>query len=216
MSIKKRKKSKSRAILLGFLLIILGIILPISKFLYKIYLSQLEKEKVENFFSPSSKKDFEDIKEEINEPNIVTEITEQNKQTEEYIAVLEIPSISLKKGLVSKDSKTNNINKNIQILKDSTMPDVTGGNFILASHSGTNYLSFFKNLRKVKINDIIYVYYNNIKYTYKVSNIYSEIKDGDIVIHRDISKTVITLTTCSQNDKDQLVVIGELINTQNY
>ena len=54
----------------------------------------------------------------------------------DYIAVLKIPKINLERGLVDRNSYSNNVNYNIQILSNSSMPDEKNGNVILAAHSG--------------------------------------------------------------------------------
>ena len=87
-----------------------------------------------------------------------------------YIGKLEIPKIGFSRGFVSKTSKDNNVDKNITVIKESTMPDVKGGNLIIAGHSGTGPLAFFNDLYKLNKKDRIYVYYNNKKYAYKIVN----------------------------------------------
>lgn len=209
----KRINKKSRVILLGSLLISIGIIIPLSKYFYHHYLDNKNDDMIEVFFE---------------DKDVITEITSTQENVDKkeskniqidynYIAVLEIPSISLKRGLVDKSSTYNTISRNIQILNESDMPNVVNGNLILASHSGSSYVSFFKNLDKINEEDYVYIYYNNIKYIYKVVSIYEETKDGDITIHRSNDKTTLTMTTCSQSNKDnQLIVISELVDKENY
>ena len=205
----KKEKNKSHVIILGSLFIIIGMILLISKYINNYNLRKLNDERIANFFNNSS------INNRIVEDNQVN-VNVDNNVVDNYIAVLEIPSIKLKKGIFSKDNVNNNVDKNIQILYESKMPDELG-NFILAGHSGSSNVSFFKNLDYLKNGDLIYVYYNNFKYIYKVVDSYYEIKDGDIQISKNYKKTIITLTTCSQNDNEnQLVLIGELINKVMY
>lgn len=132
-----------------------------------------------------------------------------------YIAKLKIPKINLEKGLVAIDSKYNTVNKNIQIIKGSNYPNVSGGNLILASHSGNNAISYFKNLYKLTKGDKCYITYNNKTYTYKIVNFYNQEKDGTIGIYRDYSKTTLTLVTCTRNSKTkQTVYIAELIEVR--
>lgn len=135
-------------------------------------------------------------------------------QVEDYIAVINIPKINLTKALANIDSKLNDVNKNIQILKESQMPNVKGSNLILAAHSGSSNISHFKELHKLENNDRVYIYYNNMTYTYKVYDIYKTEKNGVLVIKRDENKTSLTLTTCDlKDDTKQLVVMAELIDT---
>ena len=63
---------------------------------------------------------------------------------------MEIPSISLKTGLVDFKSSENNVNKRVQIIAGSQMPNIKKGNLILAAHSGTSNISYFKNLYKMQ------------------------------------------------------------------
>lgn len=128
-----------------------------------------------------------------------------------YIGRLEIPTIKLVKGFVSKDSSANNVNKNIAIMSPSNYPDVDKGNFILAGHTGNAWNSFFKNLYKLKVGNEAYVYYNNVKYTYKLTRMYYQEKTGVARIYRDVNKTTMTLITCTKGTKtSQTIFVFEL------
>lgn len=127
-----------------------------------------------------------------------------------YIAVLEIPSISLKRGLVSFDNKFNNVNYNIEILNDS-LNESDDGNIYLAAHSGNSEVSYFKNLYKVNISDDVYLYYNGTKYKFIVDEIYEENKNGSILVEQDNTKKLI-MTTCSKEKSKQLIVVCVLID----
>ena len=128
----------------------------------------------------------------------------------EYILYLKIPKINLNKGITSKDSKFNDVDRNIQILKESDMPNIENGNLILAAHSGNSNVSYFKDLNKLELNDNIYVEYNNKKYHYKIVNYYKVEKTGLIDIVRNKFKPTLTLITCIENTNKQLVIICEL------
>lgn len=137
--------------------------------------------------------------------------------TESYIAVLEIPEISLKKGIYSMDSKYNKVSRNVAILSPSNYPDVKGGNFVLAAHSGNGYLSFFKNLYKLSTGSYAYVYYNNIKYTYKINFIYKQQKTGTINVYRPYGETTLMLITCTKDDEtSQTVYVAVLESEEPY
>lgn len=132
--------------------------------------------------------------------------------TKYYVGNISIPKIDLKRGFVSKDSKYNNVNRNIYIVPESDYPDKEGGNFILASHSGTSSISFFKNLYKLTLGDKVDITYNNKSYTYIITNIYTDLKDGDVAIKRNKNKTTLTLITCTRGDKTtQTIYICERI-----
>ena len=126
-----------------------------------------------------------------------------------YLGIIEIPKINLKRYLYDIDSSQNDVDKNIEILKDSDMPNVRGGNLILAGHNGNSAAGHFKNLHKVTLGDKVVINYNNINYTYEISKIYDVLKTGSVAIKRNKNKNTITLITCLGSDR-QLVVIGYL------
>lgn len=132
-----------------------------------------------------------------------------NEKKNVYLGMVEIPKIGLKRYLYDIDSKENTVNKNVEIIKGSSMPDVTSGNLILAAHNGNTSLGYFKYLYKVDLNDKVIVYYKNLKYVYKIAKKYDVLKTGKVSIKRDKTKNTITLITCLGSDK-QLVVIGYL------
>lgn len=137
--------------------------------------------------------------------------SKHNASKKKYIGYLEIPRISLKYGLVDKNSYYNNVNRNLQIIKSSDFPDKEGGNLIIAGHSGNSQVSYFKNLYKLEVGDIAKITYKNNIYTYKIVDIYKEKKDGTVTIKRDTLKTTLTLITCTYKDNyHQTIYIAEL------
>ena len=146
----------------------------------------------------------------------IEETVKENKKVINYIAVLEIPKINLKRGLVDPSSSSNNVGENIQILNPTSMPNEDNHTFILAAHSGSSQVAYFDDLNKLSNGDNVYVYYKNIKYIYKITNDYSEKKTGTIVIKKDSDESVIVLTSCSTSNTKQLVYIGKLIGKESY
>lgn len=133
----------------------------------------------------------------------------------QYVGYLEIPKINLRKGIVDKNSKDNNVEKNLFIASSSTYPDIEQGNLIIAGHSGSGYKAFFKKLYQIGMGDIAKVEYNGKVYTYQVTKIYEHKKTGKIAIHRDYTKTTLTLITCTKDSEDkQTIYILNLINVE--
>ena len=128
---------------------------------------------------------------------------------DEKLGVIEIPKINLKRYLYKVDAYQNNVDKNIEVLKSSDMPDVKEGNLILAGHNGNTSVGYFRNLHKLSLGDDIIVNYKGKSYNYEVSKIYDVLKTGTVAIKRDKNKNTITLITCLGSDR-QLVVIGYL------
>lgn len=201
-----------------------GVILVISGTL--VLLSDYIKEKRDVVFSEmnlslsgvvtkdtisSGEEEKEEEKEEIKEIK-----EEDNNYTyEEYLGIIDIPKIELYKGFYSKTSNLNNVKFNLYVLPSSNYPDVENGNLIIAGHSGNYNNSYFANLYKLEKEDTITIHYNNNKYIYQITNIYTEEKTGKVRIFRNKNKTTLTLITCTKDDDyHQTIYIAELINKE--
>ena len=211
------KKEQLIKLVASFIFLI-GSFMYIGRIAYNYYVELRDYNKAQEFLN-IGKEEVEEVKVDIDEE----EIKEQPKQEEKktfnynYIGVLEIPKINIKRGFLNIKDKGNNVNKNLQVIKGSDMPNVKNGNLIIAAHSGNSYISYFKNLHKLSNDDVAYVYFNNIKYTYKVVGKYDAEKNGKVTIHKDNKKNTLTLITCSQTDKTkQIVYILELESEENY
>jgi len=191
----------------SLLLIIFIISLFMCYHLYYFVENKVNKKDVENYVETSSQIE--------NNPQNVVEKIKSEEKIESYIGVLSIPKINVYNGFYEIDSPNNDVNKNIQVLKGSDMPNITYGTFMLAAHSGTSYISYFKDLNKLSLNDEVYVYYANTKYTYFVQKMYEIARDGTISFDKNIHETYLVLTTCG-NEGKQLIVIakrkGDIIN----
>ena len=142
---------------------------------------------------------------------IIKSFDTNNRNNIKPIAYLSISKIGLNKALYSINSYNNNVNYNIEINKNSDMPNIIGGNMILEAHSGDNYNSFFRNLYKLDFDDKIDIVFNNYNYKYIIKDIYYTKKNGFIKIKRDYNKSTVTLITCTKdNDSKQTVYIAYL------
>lgn len=133
-------------------------------------------------------------------------ITNYINEKEEPIMTLSIPSIGVKNNIYSKDSSYNDIDKNVIIMNESSFPSDDLGNVILGAHSGTGPVAYFKNFDKLKIDDEVYLEYDNVSYLYKIKKIYDDLKDGKIRINMN-SKDTLTLYTCKPHDKNNYLVV---------
>lgn len=141
-------------------------------------------------------------------------VVDSTKVNDKYLGILEIKSIKLKKGFYDINSKLNDVDKNIEVIKFSLMPNIKNSNLILASHSGNSDISYFKNLDKLKLGDIASVYYHKNKYDYKLVNYYEVIKSGKVQIIKNNDVNNLTLITCKKNSDKQIVYIFELIRIE--
>ena len=197
------KKNKSWLLIIGSFLILGGIGLIFYDYYLNMKLNNQEEQAIEEFYSIEETE--EDI---IEEPQKAEEVKEQININ--YIAVLKIPKINLERGLVDPNSYLNNVNHNLEILEGSNMPDQKNSNLIIAGHSGSARISFFRNLNKLTLNDEIFLDYKNDTYKYKVVDIYEIEKTGTAEIIKNKNTTTITLITCKHNTNKQIIVIAEL------
>ena len=201
---KKEKTSKIVFVIIGSLFLLIGVSLILYDFLSKRNVEINEQMAIEEFYTTQ-----EEIKEvSTNDTQKVKEVKKQNKIN--YIAILKIPKIDLERGLVNPKSYLNDVKYNLEIVEGSSMPDIKNSNLIIASHSGTARISYFRNLNKLSINDEILLIYKNKTYKYKVSNKYEIEKTGTAKIIRNNNKTTITLITCKYKTNKQIVVIADL------
>ena len=204
--------------LVASFIFLIGSFMYIGRIAYNYYVELRDYNKAKEFLN-IGKEEVEEIKVDIDEEENKEQPKQEEKKTYNYnyIGVLEIPKINIKRGFLNIKDKGNNVNKNLQVIKGSDMPNVKNGNLIIAAHSGNSYISYFKNLHKLSNDDVAYVYFNNIKYTYKVAGKYDAEKNGKVTIHRDNKKNTLTLITCSQTDKTkQIVYILELESEESY
>lgn len=167
--------------IIGILIILIGILLPI----------------------------INTIKENNTETKYIAEV-QQKLEENNYFAILEIPNINLKRELFW-NSLENDVNKNIWIHEKSTFPDNGKSNIILASHSGNGRHAYFKYLYKLKIGDIIKLYYQNKEYEYEIKEIENQKKNGTLYLKQEY-KQMITLITCTyQNSNLQTIYYAKLI-----
>ena len=199
-------------ILLSLLMITIGLFLLAHNFLMIQKLAVFNKMDLLLYALKEPVSEKENINVEVETDDVASDEVEPSGPAKQYIATLAIPAISLRLGLVSPDSIYNNIESNITIIQPSSMPDVKKGNLIIAGHSGTGYLAFFRNLYKLQKGDQASITYQQKTYRYQLVNIYSEEKTGYVSIYRDRNKKTLTLITCTKdNDHMQTIYIFEAI-----
>lgn len=219
MHIKNNIKSEEAILIVGSLLLIIALvlfhyekILEINNEIYNNIQSKIYQENNKNNLIVNIDVDYIDETDtNIDNPPL------KEQPIINYLAFLSIPKINLNQGILPKTSYYNNVNYHVQILDISDLPDVINGNMVLAAHSGSSNIAYFKNLYKLTKDDKAYIIYNNKKYSYQVVNIYNQIKKGSLNIYRDLTKTTLTLITCTKNDKNsQTVYILELTGVETY
>ena len=208
---KRNSKNKILYKIIPFLLIIVGVIVITNKYYNTFQISKIEQRKIDEFMNHQNNIEvITDIEQEQDVP-VIDEIEKPSiENANNYIAVLEIPKIKLRKGLYSKTSIENDVSQNIEILEESTMPDTVYSNLILAAHAGSGRIAYFKNLNKLSNGDIATIYYAGFKYDYRLINSYEIEKTGKANIIRNGQKKNLTLITCKHGTNKQVIYIFEL------
>ena len=216
---KRKIKAETILVIVGSLLLIISLIL----FHYEKILEI--KDQIVNNIEAEKYKENTSFNNEVTvniDVDYVDSNSEKPKQSTtegspNYIGFLEIDKINLRQGLLPKESYYNNVNFHVQILPLADYPDVIGGNFILAGHSGSGSIAYFRNLYQLNLGDEAKVYYKSKLYRYKIVNIYKQAKDGALNVYRDATVSTLTLITCTKNDKkSQTVYILELVGVESY
>ena len=216
--LKRINIKNSTIILVGIIIIAIGICLG----LYEYFVERKEK----TFSNMNVMLYEEEQPKNIVEENIQSENNKQDIQQEEqvtsekpttstpnYLGILEIPKINLKRGFYGLGNKYNSVDYNVTVINGSTYPNIENNNLILAAHSGNCSICYFENLYKLKLGDIAYISYEKNKYAYKIVDIYEVEKDGTVAIYRDYNKSCLTLITCTRNSNTkQTVYILEQTN----
>ena len=210
--LKKEKTNKSRLIKIGsFLLIILCSLMIANEMQKEHKIQEVNEDLLIEFFE---EQETIETKEEVSEEPVIEEKKEVQVNQEKYLGVLEIKKINLKRGFYKKESKNNNENKNIKLLKESDMPDKENGNVIIAGHSGNSYVSFFRKLPNLVEGDDAIIHYEGKSYIYSLIKKYEIEKTGTAHIVRNGKNSTLTLITCKHNTNKQLVFIFELKNIE--
>ncbi len=200
-----RHKKSNKLFIISIINLVIGITLFTYNSVYDYYLNVLDKNKVDNYINDSKIK--------VNIVSIDNENTINNEGVNNYLGVISIPKINLEQGFYDIDNPMNNVDKNIELISNSNMPDVENGTLILAAHSGNDRVSYFNKLYKLNIDDEIEIIYNKSKYLYKLIDIYEVEKTGSITLHNINNITSLVLVTCSNfNDNLQVVYISRLVN----
>ena len=125
---------------------------------------------------------------------------------------IRIDKLKINNPIYEKGSINNNIDKNVIILDESDYPDNQNGTVLIGAHSGTAKESYFKNLNKLVIGDVIKLTYRDKLYTYKVDKISKDNKDGKISINYENKKNRLVLFTCYPKDKNNYLIVSSYLS----
>jgi len=158
-----------------------------------------------------------------NTPKKVDEEPKKQEETETpvevlpngYIGILTIEKINLEQGFYDKDNPANNVDENLTFLNPTNYPDEQNGNVLLVAHSGSSSIAYFKHLYQLSVGDVATIRYKGKTYTYRIADIYTDIKDGTVTIFRDTNKSTLTMITCTKDDDTRQTIYISYLESVN-
>ena len=147
----QKTRKINRIYFIGIFIFLCGAISFTSYYFIKFHNKKEIEVKVEEYIDNSSKVTVEESETQEEKENVGVNYNV-------YDMVIEIPSINLKYGLYDINSRYNSVNYGLQILRESDMPNVTNGNLVIAGHSGTSSISYFRYLYRLKNDDVVFIY----------------------------------------------------------
>ena len=114
--------------------------------------------------------------------------------TADYFGILEIPKLKINNVIYKKNSKKNDVNINVYLVNDNS------NLIVLASHSGSSPISYFKKLDKISEDDEIILKAHNRKRVYYFFK-KELVKKTGVVKIKQYNYPVLVLITCSKTNK---------------
>ena len=134
--------------------------------------------------------------------NIETENTEDNNVSQIF-GTIEIPKIQINYPIFSTLTE-----ENLKIAPCKFYGDDlnTDGNICIAGHNYDNG-KFFSNIVLLNVDDTIYIYSNNIKYSYSIISKY-EVSPNDLspIFEYNSDKKCLTLVTCNNLNGNRIII----------
>ena len=140
-------------------------------------------------------------------------IKQETIKKEQPVATIEISKVNLLQKIYAKNSSLNNVDKNVTILTDFCLEE-DSCLILLAAHSGSCEIAYFKNLDKLELQDEAILIYQNFKYIYELQKIEIKDKNGHLNLKKE-KGNFLYLTTCDKKeDNKQDVYIFILKDTK--
>ena len=191
---------------LGVILILIGIGIIGNVVYKKIVTSQKQKQLIGILEGESTNKENQ------GNTNNESELKLSDINGYKAIAILEIPSIKLKQGVV--EGVSDDVLKYYLGHYDGTANPGEKGNFVVAGHRVSDYTDAFINLYKVKKNDEIIVKTEDKKYTYIVDDNFI-VEPEQVEVLEQTENESITLITCTVGAQQRVIVKGTLKKVEN-
>ncbi|UMZ74332.1 class E sortase [Natranaerofaba carboxydovora] len=191
--------------LIGIVLLLAGISLASFPYFHNMYYQHIQASQVEQKLAEFQEKENPSFvaEDRAYERNVTQDVYEDKDQEEEQSderfanelepddGILEIPAINLQL-TIGYGVELSDLESSPGFYPESGTPET--GNVSIAGHR-TTYGAPFNQLNELDEDDDIYLYYQDKKYTYKVSEVFDTHKH-DWTIIEPTSEPALTLTTC--------------------
>lgn len=129
--------------------------------------------------------------------------SENAENSNELFGIIEIPKINLSYPVF------NNLTEELLKISPCKFYGSTlneNGNICIAGHNYDNG-KFFSNISMLQSNDEIYIYYENIKYTYTVTSNYEVLSNNlSPIFNYEKDKKLLTLVTCNNFNDNRIII----------
>ena len=131
------------------------------------------------------------------------EMNDEKSNNNNIFGTIEIPKLNIKYPIFSKLTEENLKISPCKFYGDN-LEDY--GNICIAGHNYDNG-KFFSNIMYLNNDDVIYIYSNNLKYTYTIYSMY-EVNSNDLtpIINFNSNQKCLTLVTCNNLNNNRIIV----------
>lgn len=112
--------------------------------------------------------------------------------------IISIPDIDLLKNVYTGSKRNTYLEQYNLITATDDMEFANGGNYIICGHSSRLYGHSLNRIKEIKKKALIYILYNNKKYTYSVKRIYFDHKDNINTYFNQTENPQITIVSCAK------------------
>lgn len=138
---------------------------------------------------------------------LVVRENESTSQEENYLFILEIPSIEIYQNVYPINNVLNDVSKNVELLQDS---DLENHLVFLAAHSGSGSATYFNSLIFLEKGDSIFLNFLNKVDSYVVIDKYYILKNGYFEVG-EVYSDHLFLITCSLDYSDRQLVVEAVL-----
>ena len=124
--------------------------------------------------------------------------TDKTDSNNDVDCIISIPDIDLLKNVYTGSKRNTYLEQYNLITATDDMKFENGGNYIICGHSSRLYGHSLNRIKEIEKKALIYILYNNKKYTYSVKRIYYDHKNNISTYFDQTDNPQITIVSCAK------------------